>query len=182
MIDAYLNELSNKFDIADKITGRTITKEDLWKIWDGNSVEIDFSDEEQAFTYLSKCKAADLKQLCREKKLDNKGCKYHLITRLMNFYDHDVTEEEIKSMTSRKSSPKKKQKNKNERILRKHPKFTDYFWHPSTNFMMLSKKEGVVGKISERSGKTEIVTLNQEDYDLAMKWKFPVLNGENYEN
>ena len=87
MIDAYLKELS-KFDITDKITGQTITKEDLRNIWDGNSDEIDFSNKEQAFTYLSKCKSTDLKRICCDEKLDSKGRKYQLITRLMNFHDH----------------------------------------------------------------------------------------------
>ena len=51
-----------------------------------------------------------------------------------------------------------------------------------SNISVIKRIEGVVGKIKEnREGEPTVVPLEQDDYELAKKWNFPVLNGDCYE-
>jgi len=179
LIFSFIERICKECDVKSK-DGQQITPAELKMLWQNDTLNPGGDTVENMLAKLKKNKVGELRSMCKSKDLESVGKKYELITRLLNEAGHEVEAEDIKSILSTKKSQKKTKKSRI--VLKKHPTLKDYFWHVETNFVMISKQEGVVGKIKEnREGEPTVVPLEQEDYELAKKWNFPVLNGDCYE-
>ena len=72
-----------------------------------------------------------------------------------------------------KSKTAAKIKNEENRIvMKRHKIFQDFFWHPETNFLLKTKKEGVCAKLIEERGEVKKVPLLLGDFELCKSWGF----------
>ncbi len=192
LILGYIRKIFSECDIRDKKNNAQVTVEDLLKIWNGEDIKVNFSDEEEALAYYSKRKVPELKRDCEELDLvdgqgekilrSSKGRKYQLITYLLQHHGHDVDQDAVKSRTTRKK--KKSTKKSTGAVFKRLKEFEGgtYFVHSETNFVCTNKEEGIVGKIDESGSEMKVVALSREDFLLAKQWNLTVMNAEHYEN